>query len=100
MGERACERLLYLRGDRSGRIVRQPMVLAGLEGEFRLEKDVFPSDQSALDGCRDGMADGCFVIVLPLIGRIDAAKALLQSELHQPLSLVLFPSGSVQKIRK
>src|SRR5579862_26377 len=74
------ERLLDLERDRGFGIVRQAMILAALKGEFGLKEKIVAHHQTARDDRGDGLADASFVVVLSLVGGIDAAKALLQRE--------------------
>ena len=65
--------------------IRQAVILPRLEGELVLKKGPFPGHQPALTRGCDGLTDRGFVVMPPLIGRIDASKALSQGELGQAL---------------
>src|SRR5262245_52428034 len=75
------------------------MILPAPESEFSLQEEVLAGDQSALQRRPDAFPDRGFVIVAPLIGRVDSPKALLKSQLDQFPCPVLFPGGAIQKAR-
>ena len=96
--QRTGERLLDLRGDRGVGIVGQAIVLAGAEREFGLQEQIVPCDQAGGDGVGDGLADGRFMVVPPLVGSIDAAESLLDGQFGEVLGVVLFPGGAVEEV--
>src|SRR6186713_383882 len=97
MLQRTGKRLLDLRRNWSHRVIGEAMILAVLKGVLGLQEEILPLDQAALDSSRDSLTDRCFVVVLPLIGGIDAAKALFEGKFHERLGAVLLPSRSVQE---
>src|SRR5688572_28708521 len=97
MLERAGERLLDLNGNGGPRVIGQTMILAALECELGLQKELIPRNQPAPHRRTDALADRSFIVMTPLIGRINAAKSLFQCQLRQTLRGILFPRGSVEE---
>ena len=77
MVERTCQRLPDLFGEWRARIIRQTMVLSTRVGEFGLNKEILTRDEPFVDRARDSGPGRGLVIVLPLIGGIDAAESAL-----------------------
>jgi hypothetical protein len=73
------------------------MVLPPAKRELGLQKQVLARHPSALDRSGQGPPDRRFIIMLPLVGGIDAAKPLLDRQLGQALRVVLFPSRAIQE---
>jgi hypothetical protein len=63
MLQRTGKRLLDLHRNGRVRVVRQPVVLAGAKGEFGLQEELIPGDYATFNYCRDGLTNGCFVVV-------------------------------------
>ena len=74
------------------------MILSATESELGLQEQIRSRYQPVCDGSRDRLPHGGLMIVAPLVGGIDAAKALLQRQLRKPLRIVLFPRGAIEEM--
>ena len=99
MRQRAGKRLLDLRGDRRVLVIGQPVVLPAAKRELALQEQFVARNEPSGNRRLHRLAHGGFVVVLSLIGRIDAAKTGLQGQLDEPRRPVLFPRRAVQKLR-
>ena len=97
--ERAREGLAHLSGRGRVRVVREAMILAAGVCELGLKEHVLASHDSARDGLPHRGADTGLEVVAPLVRRVDAAEARLESEAGQPLGFLLLPRGTVEKPR-
>ncbi len=97
--ERAGHRLSHLSRKVSLGVVRQPVVLAGLICEFRLQKKIRARDNPSLVGSSQALTDAGFEVVPPLVGRVDATEACPKRELCKGGRLTFLPGGAVDEIR-
>jgi len=75
------------------------MILAAGVRELGLKEHFLAPYDSARDGSLQCGADSSLEVVAPLIGRVDAPEARLESEAGQPLGLLLLPRRSVEELR-
>jgi hypothetical protein len=75
------------------------MVLAFSIGEFGLKKKIGACDQASAVCGSQSSPDAGFKVVAALVGRIDGAKAGMDSEFGQSCRTVFFPGSAVKKIR-
>jgi hypothetical protein len=54
------------------------MILPTLEGKLCLKKQIIADHQSAFNCFRNGLPDGLFVVMPPLVRCIDSTKSLSQ----------------------
>jgi hypothetical protein len=97
MFQRAGERLFDLLADRRLWIVRQAVVLSRKKGKLGLQEDIVAANEAAANRRGNRFTDRGFIIMSPLVRRIDASKALLQGQFGQTARLALFPGGAIQK---
>ena len=90
-------RLLDLRRDGGGCVVRQAVVLPRAERKLGLEEEILPGHKTASDRHRDGPSDSRLVVMLALVGGVDPAKAPRERERRQALRLVFLPGRAVQE---
>jgi hypothetical protein len=74
------------------------MILSGLVGVFRLQKDVIAGDRSGAIRFSQRLSNLRFELVLTLIGRINGSKAALQSQCRQFSRVFFFPCGAVDEL--
>jgi len=96
--ERAGHRLGDLRGKVGRGVVGQPVVLAGLVGEFRLQEQIRARDQPRAVGGGEPLTDSALEVMPPLVGGVDAPEAHPERELGEDLGAVLLPGGAVEEI--
>jgi hypothetical protein len=73
------------------------LILSSAEGELGLQEEVVPGHQAVLDRNLDGLSDRGLDIVTALIGGVDAAEALAQSQFGELLRLFFLPGSSIQE---
>jgi hypothetical protein len=71
------------------------VVLPWLEGKLRLEEQLLSRNEPRSDRSRDRFTHRRFMVMSPLIGRVDAAKALPNCKLRQSPRRILFPGSPV-----
>ena len=98
MLERAGHRLGDLRGQAGGRVVRQPVVLAALIGELRLQEQIRARDDARAVGGGEPLTDAGFEVVAPLVRGVDTAEARAQRELGERGGAIFLPGGAVEEI--
>src|SRR5262245_4317806 len=99
MRQRAVEGLFHLKRNRRAGIVWQSMVLSRPKREFRLQKEILTSDFSCGYLAANRPSHSRFIVMTPLVGRIDAAKTLLDREPDEALRLLLLPRRAVDQSR-
>ena len=99
MRKRAGEGLLHLDRDRCIGLVGQAMILPFSKGELGLQEEVAACYQALGNGRGDAPPDSGLIIMPALIGGIDAAKALVQRQLGQPLGFLFLPGGAIEEAR-
>src|SRR6058998_2869484 len=82
------------------RIVGQPVVLAVLVGELRLQKKIRTRHHARAVGGGEPLTDSGLDVVPPLVGGVDAPEAHPERELGEALGPVLLPGGAVEEIGK
>jgi hypothetical protein len=75
------------------------MVLAPPKRKLGLQEQIASVYHAAGNGCGNPLTDGGLMVVASLIGRVDAAKTVSQSQLHERLSSVFFPGCAIQEAR-
>lgn len=75
------------------------MILSVLERELRLQKQILSLDDAGIDRSRDAFTDSRFVVMLSLIGGVNAAKPISDGRFSQTGSAILFPCRAVEKLR-
>jgi hypothetical protein len=98
--ERARERLRNLVTDARLAIVGQPVILPVDEGELGLEKEALAAELAARERLLHGRADAGLVVVLALVGGVDADEAGGERERRQLLRPLLLPRGAVEEARR
>ena len=96
--ERAGHRLGDLRGEVGVRVVGQPVVLAALVGELRLEEEIRARDHARAVGGGEPLTDAGLEVVPPLVGGVDAPEARPERELGERRGAVFLPGGAVEEI--
>src|SRR5437016_14013659 len=97
MLERTGHRLRDLRGEAGRRIVRQPVVLAALIGEFRLEEQVRPGEDARAIRGGERLTDTRLEVVPPLSRGIDPAEARPERALGQGRRPLFLPGPAVRE---
>ena len=96
--ERAGQRLSDLGGKVGRGVVRQPVVLAALVGELRLEEKVRPRDDTGAVGSGESLTDSGLEVVSALVRRVNAPEAHPERELGEGRGPVFLPGSAVEKI--
>ena len=73
------------------------MVLSWKKGKLGLQKDIVAANEATGNRRGHRFTDPGFIIMSPLVRRIDASKALLQGQFGQTARLAFFPGGAIQK---
>jgi hypothetical protein len=98
MSKRAGKRLLDLYVGRSTWVVRESVILTPYGSEFRLQKQILPSDMTIFIGTKECCAHSLFKIVFSLVRGIQGAKTQGQGSFHTLLGSLLFPSGTIDEV--
>ena len=96
--ERAPHGLRHLSGKVGGGVVGQPVVLATLVRELRLQEEVRARDDPRAIGGGEPLAHAGLEVVPPLVGGVDATEAHPERELGEGRGAILLPGGAVEKI--
>ena len=96
--ERAGHRLRDLRGQVGRGVVGQPVVLAALVRELRLQEEIRARDHARAVGGGERLADSGLEVVPPLVGGVDAPEARPERELGEGRGAVFLPGGAVEEL--
>src|SRR6478735_2784485 len=78
-------------------IVRKPVVLTILRGEFRLQKEIGPYDDGRAIDSSQSFAYSRFKVVAALVGRIDGAKPGANRKFRKRCGAVFLPGSAIEE---